>query len=196
MTESRRTIWVLGARGAIAVLFGGLTLVWPQVTVLALARAFGTYALADGAVLLGAAWRHRGELRPAVVCAAAAGALGIAAGAMTALWPGPTALVLLVMAGAWAVVTGCLELWVATRMRHELRYAWWWRASAAVSVAAGVLLWLRPYAGAMDVALVLGVYALIAGGIWLSAAWREYRTHAHHSRSWTTRPPSGARVAH
>jgi uncharacterized membrane protein HdeD (DUF308 family) len=55
-------------------------------------------------------------------------------------------------------------------------HAWWWRASAIVPVAAGVLLWLRPEAGAVTMALVLGVYALIAGSLWLAAAWREYRT--------------------
>ncbi|MFF8732049.1 HdeD family acid-resistance protein [Streptomyces sp. NPDC015171] len=195
MTESRKTVWLLVARGVAAVVFGVLTLLRPQMTVLALAWVFGAYALADGAVLLGAAWRHRREGRPALACAVA-GALGVVAGGMTALWPGLTALALVVMAGAWAIATGCLELWVATRMRHELRHAWWWRVSAAVSVAAGVLLWLWPDAGAMAIALVLGVYALIAGGIWLAAAWREYRMHTNHrSHSWTSRP-SGARVAH
>ncbi|MFI9254969.1 HdeD family acid-resistance protein [Streptomyces sp. NPDC053069] len=191
MTEEMKSVWLLGARGVSAVVFGALTLLWPQLTVLALAWVFGAYALVDGAMLIATAWRHRHERRPAAACAAA-GALGVVAGLVTALWPGLTALALVVMAGAWAIVTGCLELWVATRMRH----ARWLRASAVVSVAAGVLLWLRPDAGAVAIALVLGVYALIAGGLWLIAAWREYRTLAEHgSRSWT-RPASGARVAH
>lgn len=96
------------------------------------------------------------------------------------------------MAGvAWAIVTGCLELWVATRMRHELRHAWWWRASAVVSVRADGLLWLRPEADAVAIALVLGVYALIAGGLWLAAAWREYRTRTgRRAPSWSG-PASG-----
>ncbi|MGW3208356.1 HdeD family acid-resistance protein [Streptomyces sp. NPDC001135] len=195
MTEEMRSVWLLGARGVSAVVFGVLTLLWPQLTVLALAWVFGAYALVDGAMLIATAWRHRHEHRPTAACAAA-GALGVVAGLVTALWPGLTALALVVTAGAWAIVTGCLELWAATRMRHELRHAWWWRASAVVSVAAGVLLWLRPDAGAVAIALVLGVYALIAGGLWLIAGWREYRTRAEHgSRSWTS-PASGARVAH
>ncbi|GGZ90008.1 HdeD family acid-resistance protein [Streptomyces echinoruber] len=156
---------------------------------------FGAYALVDGAVLMTTAWRHRRERRSALACAGA-GALSVVAAVVTALWPGLTALALVVMAGAWAVVTGCLELWAATRMRHELRHAWLWCGSAAVSVAAGVLLWLRPDAGAVAIALVLGVYALVAGGIWLAAAWQERRAHAGRaSRSWR-RPVSGARTAH
>ncbi|WP_308343973.1 DUF308 domain-containing protein [Streptomyces sp. MK37H] len=88
-----------------------------------------------------------------------------------------------------------MELW-ATRMRHEVRYAWWWRASAAVPVVAGVLLWLRPDAGAVAIALVLGVYALVVGGIWPAAAWREYRAHRARGSRWWTGTTSGARVAH
>ncbi|MGA5895203.1 HdeD family acid-resistance protein [Streptomyces venetus] len=195
MTERTKTVLLLAARGVAAVVFGVLTLLWPQLTVPALAWVFGAYALVDGVVLLGTAWRHRQERRPAATCAAV-GALGVAAGLVTALWPGLTALALLVVAGAWAIMTGCLGLWVATRMRHELRHAWWWRASAVVSVAAGALLWLRPEAGAVAIALVLGVYALIAGGLWLAAAWRAYPTRTGRGeRSWPG-PPSGARVAH
>lgn len=195
VTERMKTVWLLGARGAAAVVFGVLTLLWPQLTVLALACVFGAYALLDGAMLIAAAWRHRHERRPAAACTAA-GALGVVAGLVTALWPGLTALALVVMAGAWAIVTGCLELWVATRMRHELRHAWWWRASAVVSVVAGVLLWLRPEAGAVAIALIIGVYALIAGGLWLAAAWGEYRARTGRGgRSWTE-PASGVRVAH
>ncbi|MFF4401952.1 hypothetical protein [Streptomyces sp. NPDC001480] len=38
----------------------------------------------------------------------------------------------------------------------------------------------------MAIALVLGVYALIVGGLWLAAAWREDRTRiGRGSRSWT-----------
>jgi uncharacterized membrane protein HdeD (DUF308 family) len=195
VTESSKSVWLPAARGAAAVVFGALTLVWPQLTVLALAWVFGAYALVDGAVLMGSAWRHRHEHRPALACAGA-GALGIVAGVATALWPGLTALALVVMAGAWAIATGCLELWVATRMRHELPHAGFWRASAVVSVGAGVLLWLRPDVGAVAIAFVLGVYALIAGGLWLAAAWREHRAHSEQgSRSWP-RSASSARVAH
>jgi uncharacterized membrane protein HdeD (DUF308 family) len=186
---------LLGARGGAAVLFGVLTLAWPQLTVLALAWVFGAYALVDGAVLIAAAWRHRRERRPALVCAGA-GALGVVAGLLTAAWPGLTALALVVTAGAWAVATGFLELWAATRMRHQLGHSWLWRTSAVVSVVAGVLLWLRPDVGAVAIALVLGVYALIAGGLWLAAAWREYRVRSEGgARSWP-RSASGARVAH
>lgn len=160
-----------------------------------LALVFGAYALADGAMLMATAWCHRRAHRPAAACAGT-GVLSVVAAAATALRPDPTTLTLMVTAGAWAITTGCLELWAAARMRHELRHSRLWRISAAASVAAGVLLWLRPDAGAPAIALVLGLYALAVGGIWLAAAWREYRAHADHSSSSPRRPASGARLAH
>ncbi|MGW1806048.1 hypothetical protein [Streptomyces sp. NPDC002078] len=58
------------------------------------------------------------------------------------------------------------------------------------------LLWLRADVGAVAIVLVLGVCALITGGLWLAAAWPEYRTRAGRgARSWTG-PASGARVTH
>lgn len=102
MTEGMKTVWLLGARGAAAVVFGVLTLLGPQLTVLALAWVFGAYALVDGVMLLCTAWRHRHGCLPAVACAAA-GALGLAAG-LAAVWPGLTALVL----GSWQASPGPL----------------------------------------------------------------------------------------
>ncbi|MET9909381.1 DUF308 domain-containing protein [Streptomyces sp. NPDC006476] len=83
--------------------FGVLTLLWPQLTVLALAWVFGAYALVDGVTLLGTAWRHLHGCRPAVACAAA-GALGAVAGLVAAVWPGLTALAL----GSWQASPGPL----------------------------------------------------------------------------------------
>ncbi|WP_086696621.1 MULTISPECIES: HdeD family acid-resistance protein [Streptomyces] len=175
----------------MAAVFGAVTPAWPQVTVVTLALAFGAYATADGAMRMATAWRHRRARRPAAVCAGA-GVLSVVAAAATTLWPDPTALTLVATAGAWAITTGCLELWAATRMRHELRHARLWRISAAASVATGVLLWLRPDAGAPAIALVLGLYALVVGGIRLAAAWREYRPDADHPSSSPRRPAPGA----
>ncbi|WP_244409919.1 HdeD family acid-resistance protein [Streptomyces albofaciens] len=169
-------------------MFGVLALLWPQLTVLALALAFGAYALVGGAIPLGAAWRNRGKRWSALACAAAS-ALSVVVAMVTALWPGLTALVLVVMAGAWAVVTGCLELWAALRMRQGLRHVWLWLVSAVVSVAAGVLLWLRPDVGAVAISLVLGACALVAGGVWLVSTWREHRVHTGRGGG----PPPGPR---
>lgn len=53
-------MWTLVVRSFAALMFGALALVWPEVTVLALALLFGAYALADGLTLLTSALRREG----------------------------------------------------------------------------------------------------------------------------------------
>ncbi|MGW0425324.1 HdeD family acid-resistance protein [Streptomyces sp. NPDC003015] len=100
-----RVTWPLAWRAAAALFFGIMALSWPGVTVLALALLFGAYAFVDGGMLIADAVRHRGD-RWHRVATAVAGGLGVMAGVLTLLWPQVTALVLVVLVGAWALVTG------------------------------------------------------------------------------------------
>lgn len=52
-----RNWWLLSLRGACAVVFGVLALVWPGATLLALTLMFAGYVLADGVLSLAAAFR-------------------------------------------------------------------------------------------------------------------------------------------
>jgi uncharacterized membrane protein HdeD (DUF308 family) len=54
-----RTWWVLALRGAIALLFGVLALVWPGLTLLWLVALFAAYALLGGVASVMGAVRHR-----------------------------------------------------------------------------------------------------------------------------------------
>jgi uncharacterized membrane protein HdeD (DUF308 family) len=48
-----RNWWLLALRGALAILFGALAILWPVQTIVVLALLFGAYMLIDGLV---AAW--------------------------------------------------------------------------------------------------------------------------------------------
>ncbi|MEV5170576.1 DUF308 domain-containing protein [Streptomyces flaveolus] len=184
----RQLMWMLVARGAAALLFGVVALVWPGVTVLALALLFGVYALVDGLALLASAFRRRGDTAHRAAHAIG-GVLGIGAGVVGIGWPGVTALALAALIGAWAVVTGIAEIWAAVRFRRELHHEWALFLAGAVSVAVGVLAWARPDVGAITIAQVIGVYALVSGALVLAAARRLRGTatagrpvrHARHA---------------
>src|SRR2546430_10896217 len=56
-----RNWWGVALRGAAALIFGVLALVWPGITVLVLEALFGAYALVDGVFALGTAILGRGR---------------------------------------------------------------------------------------------------------------------------------------
>lgn len=168
---ARRISLLLALRGVLALIFGVLALVWPEATVLALALLFGIYAIVDGIGLI-AGGLDRGGERGRRWLYVLAGLLGIAAGVIALLWPQLTALTLVVLAGAWAIVTGVLEIAAAVRLRRELTGEWVIALLGIISVIAGVIILLRPDVGAVALATVLGVYAIIAGAVLLVAAWR------------------------
>lgn len=170
----RRLSVALAVRGLLALAFGVLALVWPGVTVLALALLFAVYAVVDGIGMVAGglgAGRDRARRWSYVL----AGVLGIVAGVLAALWPGVTALVLVLLVGAWAVVTGVLEIAAAVRMRSGGAGRWLVGIAGLVSLVAGVLVLARPDVGALALATVLGVYALVFGVSLLAAAWQLRR---------------------
>jgi uncharacterized membrane protein HdeD (DUF308 family) len=171
-TEGRRLSVALAIRGVLAVAFGVLVLVWPGITLLALAFVFAAYVLADGIGLIVSGVSARGGRRWSYVFA---GVVGLIAGIAAAVWPGVTVLVLVLWVGAWAVVTGVLEVAAAWRRAGSDR--WLTALAGVLSVIAGVIVFVYPGIGALSLAIVLGVYALVAGASLLWAAWEARRAH-------------------
>src|SRR5213594_449719 len=107
--------WIM-LRGVAAVIFGVLALVWPGVTLVILTLFFGAYALTDGVFALIVAYKKREGRRP-VWPLVVIGLLGIAAGIVTFLWPGMTALALLMFIAVWALFIGIFQIAAAIRLR-------------------------------------------------------------------------------
>jgi uncharacterized membrane protein HdeD (DUF308 family) len=166
---------MLALRGVLAIVFGVLALFWPGVTALALAIVFGVYAIVDGVGTLFAAFRRPGDVGQRVV-RAVAGLLGIGFGIAALVWPGITATILAIVIGVWALLTGAMDIWVAIQVSGQ----WLLGIVGAVSVIAGILILLRPAAGAVAIAWVIGLYAIVAGVLMLAATWQL--THSPSGR--------------
>ena len=106
------------------------------------------------------------------------GAIGIAVGIMAFIWPGITALVLLYLIAAWAIVTGVLEIIASIQIRKEIQNEWLLAIAGITSVLFGVLLLVWPLAGALAILWIIGAYAIIFGILLLILAFRL--------RSWGT----------
>jgi uncharacterized membrane protein HdeD (DUF308 family) len=171
-----RTWWLVALRGLAAIAFGVIALVLPGITLLALVLLFGAYAIVDGAFKVVAGLRRRADdSRDA--WAVVAGALGIVAGLITIVWPGITALVLLILIATWAIVTGGFEIVAAYRLRHQIEGEVLLALGGALSIAFGLLALLMPSAGALAVVWLIAAYALATGIVLLIAAYRLYRRH-------------------
>ena len=155
--------WVFLLRGVLAILFGIGAMVMPGLTVAVLVLLYGAYAFADGLVAAVAAFTKRkaGEAFPWSVLII--GLAGIAAGVVTFLYPGLTALLLLYFIAAWHVVRGISEIVVAIRPRKEIQGEGWLIAGGALSVLFGLFLYARPGAGAVALIWTIGAFAILFG---------------------------------
>jgi uncharacterized membrane protein HdeD (DUF308 family) len=162
--------WVLALRGVAAIAFGILALAWPDVTLLALVLLFAAYALFSGSVAVVGALRNR-RTDGAWWLVLLLGIVGIAAGVIAVFHPALTALVLVLLMGANAIVNGVLEVVIAIRLRRVLRRQWLLALAGIVSIAFGLMVFLFPGAGALAMVWLIGVYAIVAGVLLLAAAW-------------------------
>ena len=104
-----RNWWAIVLRGVCAVLFGVGAFAWPGLTLAVLILLYGAYALIEG--VLGVAWaligRREGPFPWGVLLA---GLAGVVVGVVAFFDPGLTALALLYLIAAWAIVRGIFEI--------------------------------------------------------------------------------------
>ena len=163
------TVWI--ARGIASVLFGVLTLVSPGASISAIVLLFGVYALADGAMLLGFAFRYGGRKAPYIV----RGLLSIAAGLLTFVFPGLTAISLYILVGAWAISAGIAEIAIAIAIRNEATSISGIVVAGVLSLACGVALLALPMAGVIALVSLIAAYAIVNGVAFISAGIRIHK---------------------
>jgi uncharacterized membrane protein HdeD (DUF308 family) len=156
-----RNWWAVALRGLAGILFGIITFVSPAISLAALVLLFGAYAFADGVLSIVSAVRRRGADRWWLLLLQ--GIVGIAAGVVTWLWPGITAITLLFVIAAWALAGGALQVAAAIRLRKVITGEWLLALSGVLSIALGVLLVAFPGPGALALVIWIGAYAFVFG---------------------------------
>ena len=148
-------------RGILAGAVGIMALAWPQVTVLALVILFAVYAfIAAGLEAMRAfSSRQAGPVAGHLLL----GLVDLAAGVIALTWPGPTALVLVLIVGTWAVITGGVEIAAAFAAGEPAGTRALFVLGGLVSIAFGVVLFAHPGAGAITLALLFGLFNLVYG---------------------------------
>src|SRR3979409_913268 len=153
-----RNWWSLVIRGLLAFAVGVIAIGWPGITLAALVLLFCAYALLDGLSVLspgeppehtigGQGWRLKGLP-------------GSPPRQLRVLWPAITAFVLVGIISAWALITGIFEIMAAIRLRREMRGGWLFALSWVLSVLFALFIFFFPLAGALAIALTIGIYSL------------------------------------
>lgn len=185
--DLRRNWSALVVEGVVAIVFGLLALFMPRITLAALVLIFGVYALVDGIVSLVSAVRAQEE--SPWFALVVRGIVGIGIGVVALVWPRITGLTLLFLIAAWAIITGVLEIVAAVRLRKLVTGEWVMALAGLVSIAFGILVLVAPGTGALAVAWLIGVYAIVFG-ILLIALGLRLRAHGAAAPA----PPIGGAV--
>jgi uncharacterized membrane protein HdeD (DUF308 family) len=147
--------------GVLGIIVGIIAIAWPSVTVLALVILFAVYAFIGAglqtmrAFSSGSAGPVFGHLLLALI--------DLAAGVVAIVWPGPTALVLVLVVAIWAFVIGFGEIFAAFGPGETAGTRAMFIVTGLISIAFGVVLSSRPDIGAVSLALLFGLYSLIYG---------------------------------
>jgi uncharacterized membrane protein HdeD (DUF308 family) len=184
--------WAIAWRGAFALLFGLLVSFWPSISLLMLVMLFGAYALADGIFAIASAIekatdktsKPKQTLWPMLL----QGVVGIAAAGLTFVWPGISALVLLYLIAAWAIITGIFQIVQAIRLRKEIEGEWLLVLGGIASVVFGLLLQIFPGAGALAMVWLIGTYSMTFGILLLFLAFRLRQRFVKEPRGMSPKP--------
>jgi uncharacterized membrane protein HdeD (DUF308 family) len=160
--------WLILLRGIIFILFGILAFAWSGLTLVTLVLFYGAFMLIDGVLALAQAIMGGGMASRWWL--ALIGVAGIAAGLLTFMWPGLTALILLFFIAGWAIALGVFQIVGAIKLRKEIDNEWTLILSGIISVLFGLILFAAPGAGAIGLIWVIGSYAIVFGVLMVMAA--------------------------
>lgn len=158
---SRSLSTTLIVRGVLAAIVGVVAIAWPGVTILALVILFAVYAFMDAglqgtrAFTSGSAGPVFGHLLVALI--------DVGAGIFAIVWPGPTALVLVIVVAVWAFIGGFSEIFAAFQSGERAGTRALFTIGGLVSILFGVVLFSRPGVGILTLALLFGLYSLFFG---------------------------------
>ena len=160
-TQLTKLRWAIGINGALAVALGVVIIIWPSISLYSLVILFGAYALARGIVgLVMAIANSDMEGRGWLTVSSLA---GIAVGVIVFADTGMSALALLYVIGAYAIVLGLGAIWAAFLLPLSGGDSALLGLTGVLSIAFGVVMFAKPGAGALAVLALIAAYAIIIG---------------------------------
>ena len=180
-------IWkVTALRGALAIAFAVVILIWPSIGLSALLALFGAFALVSGIATIAGAFNLpiRGGQRAWLVFD---GLLGVAVGVVVFIWPDLSALGLLYAIAAWAIALGIIEIALAFVLPISGGRSLLAALGGLLSIAFGVIMFAHPGAGAVALLALIAAFALVTGVMQIAFALELRRVVAELERPFRSR---------
>jgi uncharacterized membrane protein HdeD (DUF308 family) len=157
--ETRQLGTALIVAGVIGTIAGILAIVFPDLTLLALALIAGINLMLLGALGLVDAFSDEGDTTTRVL-AAVLGLLGIVAGLVVVRRPGESLLAVLLVLGIWLVITGIVDLVRALVTPHHRGMR---LLSGLIDVVLGGLVLALPDVTLGTLAVLIGIAFVVRG---------------------------------
>ena len=162
LAASIRQWWAFVLQGVLGIVFGVLVLLFPDAALTTLVALFAAWAIISGIGALAQGYRevqHRGNSWPYFLT----GVVAIAAGVLAVFAPAGTLLGLIVFVGAWQLVTGLTEIYVAYRIRREIESEWLIAVAGVLRAILGLVFLLMPGLGVVVTLVVIAANAFAFG---------------------------------
>jgi uncharacterized membrane protein HdeD (DUF308 family) len=160
-SDIKRLRWALGISGVLSVAFAVVILIWPGISLFALVLLFGAFSLANGIVMLGTA--ITGRMKEGRGWLVLSGLAGIAVGVLVFLWTGMSALALLYVIGAYAIVLGIIGVAGAFSLPLNGGDRALLLLAGFVSILFGIVMFAKPGDGAVVLLALIAAFALVRG---------------------------------
>lgn len=154
--------------GVVNIAVGLAAVLWPDVTVLALAVLLGVLLLASGVMLLSIAVAVRSPL------VAVLGVLALVAATVCLAHPGAGVFAILFGCALWFFVNGVAEFGVAMSGAPGRL---WWRVLGVLSIVAAAIMISSPGVAIVTVGLIAGISFLVHGMGEVALAWHLRTLH-------------------
>ena len=167
----RRYWWLFLIRGLFGLALGVYAIAFPGATLAVVVILLGAYLIVDGvtAVIKGFQVMRSDTHWWALLLE---GILGIAVGLAIFAWPGFSIVTLAYLVGYWAIVTGVIAIFSATRMRAHVSGEWFYLIFGIVSVIFGGFVLFAPATGLAYIVLMISIYGFVTGVTMIGLAFR------------------------
>lgn len=165
-----RNWWMLLVRGFAAILLGIAAIIAPPATIAAFATVFAAYLFVDGFFLIVTAITRTSYSRWWLTLLE--GVLGIIAGIAAFLFPGAVVATFILIAAAWAIISGAFQIVNAIELRRQIDNEWWMILGGAISILWGGLLIARPGESLLALLWLFAVAAILFGALLVLLAFR------------------------